>query len=86
MLRTFKLLPEPVSHEQVRTCFRQLKAAAPRSPQLVVTRREFPEMLLRIAIAAAGKSAELAGAAPMRKLTERELRVPPQFTPLPGGA
>ena len=45
----------PTHIRQVRTIFRQQKTATPHAPQNTLSKKEFPETLLRLAIAAAGQ-------------------------------
>ncbi|KAL1514664.1 hypothetical protein AB1Y20_003753 [Prymnesium parvum] len=77
MLRAFGMIPVPLSNDQVRTVFRQQKIASPQTAQDTLSRKEFPECLLRLAITAALARPDLSGASPQKKLYEflKELKV-----------
>lgn len=70
MLRAFGMIPVPLSNDQVRTVFRQQKIASPQTAQDTLSRKEFPECLLRLAITAALARPDLSGASPQKKLYE----------------
>lgn len=70
LLRTFEIVPSLLSSDQVRTVFRQQKTAAPQSSQLALVKKEFPECLLRLAIAVAQGKLDLQSATPQKKLYE----------------